>query len=354
MRKNLIVLAILSMTVLCCSVGLAFDGIKDPWNIFPSVHYGLCDKVGMGSAEFDLFQGWCDGEVVWYILENGSNDINTNAWICYRTLFPKLGSAIDSGAAGDIYVVMNYNQGPVFSVCPPDEDYTPLWRVHYITWKPDVEKRTIIDAGDLPAPEEADIEQTDIVVDRPIVATGQLGGPWTPAPEGRYRLKQVLDYDPCDRDIRLPIWMVYGQSKITRYLLAGAIIIPDVGDSDLAELLQANYAPKLAEMPDSDTQRMWVFDWMQNPPPRPAQWPILEFFPNYGGNFGRLNDNYDFSPIMIFTLIERDALPPYVVVNNPFFLKNLLEGGGVSVVSEDVKVNAPLLFYFPWWCGPRD
>ena len=340
MKRSILILAMLVAALTPASVYAA--GNTYP---FPNAKWGLADGVGDGYVWNDFFQGWYQGDLAWYILRNGSNDIRTNQWVEFRSLFPKLGSAIGHGA-NPVYVVLNFQQSPVFSSAPGNATYSGLWQVFYITWNAGVTPRTITSDLALPLPAEASIVATTIVIDRPIVAIGPLGGPWTPAPPGSYRIPQAVAYDQYDREIQLPFWKVFAQDKIRRTAMIAELLIPDVADAGLATLLKANYAPGLALMDPANTQNFWVFDWTVLPPVPPGQLPIIVNLPNYEGNFGRMNDNYDFSPIMDFTLVIRTGLLPYVVVNNPTFLKNLLPpplgNGFVTPVGTPVLINAPV------------
>ncbi len=318
---------------------------------FPNRMSGLYNGVGDDEIGLPLQQGWYQGRLAWYVPVIGSVirpvgfQIIPNLDLDRRFRYYKLTSAIGHGAAL-MYVVINYVQGPVFTTIPGNADYSGLWQVVYVTWKPGVTPRPIIDAANLPTAAEADFATTDIVVDRPIVATGRLDGPWFPAPPGEYRLKQVIDYDLYAKIIRLPVWFVYSQDVDTKQPLFGEVIIPDVADPALAELLQANYAPALADVDPDNTQPFWVQDWKKQPPPPPFQLPITLWGDNIEvpGPLGYvLKRNPQFTPIMDLILLERTGLPAYVVVNNPTYLQYLIAQGAFVVEGTLGRINAPMV-----------
>lgn len=341
----------------------ACTNIEDfPTDLFPSIHYGLQARIGQGSTEMQMFMGWYQGQQVWYIARDtnvikpiqqskpfpdllGAAQNNTvSIYVPNPYPLPKLTSALSGGAA-DVYFVRNFNQGPIFTTVPGNADYSGLWRVNYITWRPGVPRRVICSALDLPAPEEADIVATDIVVDDPIMAVGKLGGPWTPAPAGTYRIPQALSYDLYRKTIELPSWGAFARDPINNYLLQTEVLITDVSDPTLAAILRANLAPALNDVPDPDTQRVWIFDWTQDPAPPPGQLPVLENALAGVGQNIILNPEY--SPVMQLELLRRVTLPPQVF-NNPELILNCLDSGGLEVVNDDTRLNVLLVDYRRW------
>lgn len=351
MRHSTTLLAVLAALLLtsCAFAG----GNTFP---FPNQTWGFANGVGLGDAEFPLLQGWFEGQLAWYIPVIGTGVLpfdsfdSVGPWLApnldldYRFRYPLLSSAIGSGA-GLMYVVQNFQQGPVFSAAPGEADYSGIWQVVYIKWKAGASKHPIISDLDLPSGAEATFTFTDIVVDRPIVALGKLDGPWYPGPPGTYRLKQVIGYDPKLKTIELPVWGVYGQDTTTKQPLIAEVIIPDVADPTLAAILQANLAPGLADVDSANVQKFWVQDWTIPPPVPPFQLPIVERSDNLlqlGPMLGGLKRNPEFTPVMDFTLLMRTGLPPYVVVNNPTLLQSLL-GTGFVEIGSPIRINAPML-----------
>jgi hypothetical protein len=318
---------------------------------FPALLSGLQDGIGNTIAKFLLRQGWFEGQLAWYIqvqpsefdryLGNASN----NADIVYGGRYPRLVSLIGN-AANPMYVVQNYQQGPVFSSAPGEDDYSGIWRVIYVKWKAGVTRRPIISDLDLPGPAEADITETDIVVDRPILALGPLDGPWYPAVSGSYRQAQVLAYSAKDKLVTLPAWYTYGQVKKTKKPTFSVVIIPDVADPDLAALLKANYAPGLALADAANVQKFWVQDWTLQPLPPLFQFPVVEKIDNLMPvQPGSLERNLDFSPVMDLIRLERE-IAPLTIVTNPSQLRMYLapEGSGFLPVGDPVRVNAPVCY----------
>lgn len=338
-------ISILILTVSCgCSWG------ANTWP-FPNAKSGVANGIGDSYMSIPMYQGWYEGQVAWHVyaaLYHIYYDANwaqmPNVDLDYRVRYTRLTGTIGKGA-NLMYVVLNYNQGPVFSTRPGNDDYSGLWQVVYIKWKPGVARRPIISHLNLPLPTEADITPTNIVVDRPIVAIGRLGGPWLPAPPGTYRIKQARGYDPYGKRISLPVWFVYSQEYVGKQPQVSVLLITDVADEDLATLLKANVAPGLNLVDVEDTQPFWVQDWTLPPAVPPFQLPVIvqcDFLHVFGSDV-RIGHNFNFTPVMDFIPLERKTLPQYVVVNNPTLMWRLIVEGRFEPVSEPMRINAPVL-----------
>ncbi len=316
---------------------------------------------------FRLFLGWYGGQQAWYVFF-GSNDIKYANEFGHQsdlyylvhtefTLYPKLKSAL-AGGAPPVYLVTNYQQGPLFTAIPGQADYSSLWHVNLVTWKPGVTPRPIIDAADLPGPQEVDIVPIDVVLDLPIMATGGLGGPWLPAPPDRYRIKQALYVQlqvfTGEKVIILPGWPAYAQDEITRRIVVQHLVITDTADQSLAMHLGANYAPALDAVDDDNTQRVWY--WRRNtiPPPTPTQYLVLEhtvvfnqlgyYWWRYGKtSAGAVNVNFDVSPVMDLQPVVRGTIPAYVTVSSPTVAQMLLSNGGLLNSGPPLRINSFLL-----------
>lgn len=299
-----------------------------------------------GTIRVQMFHGWYDDDAAWYISTDTSNI--RFATTQHLTLAPKILSAIETTpqAADDIYMVTNFNNnGPVFGSAPPEVDYTPLWHVSFVTWINPFAARVITNPDPasptnptgLPGPNEAIITPSDIVFDCPIMARGSLGGPWLPAPNGGYRIPQGKNPNSYTKTLELPTWLVYCADKATTHIERRSVIIPDTDNPTLSAQLGANIALPLANMPLSDTQNFW---FIQGIVPA-SQYPIIQDCPN--GETWR-NTNFDYSPIMVYTILNRN-IPPNVgtVVNNPTLLQILLGSGKLSVLSNNQIINAPVI-----------
>lgn len=351
MKRSILLLTVLA--VLFTVSGAFASGNTFP---FPNQKWGLTDGVGLDDEYFPLLQGWFQGQLAWYIPVIGvvpylqGIQFQPNLDLDPRFQYPRLKSAIGNGARL-MYLVQNFQQGPVFSTAPGQGDYSGIWQVVYVKWKAGATVRPITSALNLPTLAEATFTFTNVVVDRPIVALGPLGGPWYPAIPGSYRLKQVIDYDPLHKWVELPVWFAYSQDLTTKQPLIEALIIPDVADPDLANVLGANVAPGLSLVDPANTQKFWVQDWTKQPPVPPFQAPITEFSDNLFSPlmlpwlFTPFQRNPAFTPVMDFTLLLRTGLPAYVVVNNPTLLKKLLPptGSGFAFEGNPIRINAPVI-----------
>lgn len=367
MKSMRLLLTLISLVaMLGCLTGCGLDIVDFPTNIFPSIHYGLYASIGQGTATVQMYQGWYQGQVVWYIARDTNlirpiqqsrveTDILDTLCTCPKITsvapypIPKLTSALEGGAPL-VYFVTNYQQGPIFTTVPGNPDYSGLWRVVYITWRPGAVRRAICSASELPSGAEATFDLTNIVVDDPIMAVGRLGGPWNPAPAGTYRIPQALGYDVYAKTIDLPTWATFARDPVKRTILQTEVLVTDVSDPVLAELLRANYAPGLLAVPASDTQRLWVFDWTQDPAPPPGQLPVMEHVIR---NVNGLNVEREYSPVMQLNLLRRVGIPPKVF-NNPELIENCLppNGSALEVVNADHRLNVLLLDYHKWNNGP--
>lgn len=300
---------------------------------------------------YSMRLGWFDNQQAWFV-STTANSINLSSstfwsqlWNPYFAYPPvlsgRLSRALDTipEVARPLYLVTNTNQGPVFDTRPSNSDYSGKWQVFVVTWKPGAQ-RTItnsqpaspINPNGLPPPSDANIVETGIVVDLPIVALGPLGGPWQPAPPGTYRIKQAIGYDPTSpsKTILLPQYYVFAVNPYTGRQLHAEVLITEADDQPTADLLGANYAPGLTNVPDVDTQALWVM----NSPRPPSQLPILEEIPT----ITMPNTNQAYTPVMRLISLDRN-IPASTVVNNPKLVKQLIGSGRLSVDTVH-KVNA--------------
>ncbi len=329
-----LLLVAMGFIVLCASPSMA---------IFPKPDY---------YELYTLRQGYYDDQQAWFISTTtnsiglASSTFWSQLWNPFFEYPPvlsgQLTSALDSTpkTARPVYLVTNFNQGPVFDTAPGMPDYSGLWQIYLVTWKTDaprIIKNTQpfseLNPYALPCLTEAEIVETDIVVDLPLMAIGEIGGPWQSAPSGGYRIKQALDYDPASiqKWILLPHYYVFANDSITKQKLMVDVLITDSDNEDIANLLGANYAPRLSQMPDSDVRAFWAF----NQPSPPGQQPVVQESPTGG----RLNSNPDYSPVMDLTYLDRN-IPGYVVVNNRFLVEKLIPGGLTPTSTYRINTNA--------------
>lgn len=390
-----------------------------PTDLFPAIRQGLVQRIGHGSVCVQMFQGWYAGMPDWYIAWDTSavqqwQFSRLDPMQCYELIqalkkcnvpkqyrkefnkmiaelekdppktvkelacvfkflekfgitltfppdihtfppvnpVPKLASALEGGAPV-VYLVTNFQQGPIFSTRPGNADYSGLWRVVFLTWPPGSIPRPIIDASNIPA--EVIQEESKIVVNWPTMAIGPLGGPWPLEPPGGYRIGQVQQYDPYTKIIKLPAWAAFSRDPIHRTIVQVETLITDVSDPVLAEIIQANYAPGLDDVPADDTQKIWIFDWTQLPAQPPAQLPVMQHIPTppFNSISGyEYNTNRDYSPVMQIELLRRTTLPP-MVFNNPEFIESFLppNGEGLEVIEDSYRLNALIVQYSKWTNG---
>ena len=317
------------------------------WAVFPKPDY---------YEYYSLYQGWYNGGQAWFTSTTTNNIAfarSPNWGDFWSPWFPscldlssKLSLALDTDpkVARPVYIVTNLQQGPVFSAAPgqspPDMLYSALWQVFFVQWKQDAFRqglvRPITSVADLPSPSLADILETGVVVDMPILALGPLGGPWTPTSPGVYRTKQVREYDPsaAPKWVMLPHFSVFADWPLTMKPCVAEVSITDVADEVAAALLGANLAPGLAAMPTDGRQSFWV---MNNPKP-PRQLPLVDAVPS----FCATSFNGAYTPVLNLTPLNRN-IPPYATVSTQRFLKLLLAGGGLIPSGPPVAVNGHMM-----------
>lgn len=300
---------------------------------------------------YSMRLGWYENQQAWFISTttnkisfSGSTFLGQlwNPYFAYPpVLSGRLSYSLDAvpKVARPLYAVPDTKQPPVFDTRPSNPDYSGVWQVFLVIWKTNTQW-TITNADPasptnptgLPSAAEANIVPTTDVVDLPIVAIGQLGGPWQPAPPGAYRIKQGFDYDATgpSKMILLPQYYVYAVDPYTGHQVHAEVLITEADDQATADLLGANYAPGLTSMPDVDTQALWVMN-----SPKPAyQLPIVE----QAESLTALNTNQAYTPLMRLTYLDRN-IPAYTVVNNPKLVKQLIGSGRLSIDAV-VKINA--------------
>jgi len=276
-----------------------------------------------GPTTVNLAQGWFDDQLTWYI-GTATNDIRF-AQTGGMTLAPKLYSAIADGGAPAVYIVKNFQQGPVFSGSPSDitTSYTGLWRVYYITWTTGVRRpitntdpEGLLNPTGLPTA-GATIAATTVVVDYPILIVGRLG---MAAPT--FKIPQLISFNAKAKikTAVLPCFKAFCQNYINKKVSKVCALITEASDSNVARLLGANYTLLLETgVGIPDTQEAWLFYPFGTSPP--SQLPILQWCPTA---LSYRNSNVFYSPVMRGHLLTRTGASPSSIINNPTTVRLLL------------------------------
>lgn len=279
-----------------------------------------------GNVTVPLSQGWFDNQLVWFICTT-TNDIRT-AQTQNLTLASKLSSAIPT-VAKKLYVVLNFQQGPVFSIVPTGSSnaYSGLWRIHYITWKPGVTPRPIINdtVGDpkgIPAT-GVKVKATSIVVDYPILVIGplSLAGP-------TYTIPQLVSFNAFSKTAVLPFFNAFNQDFIHKNVVIVKTLITDSSNKTIAAIIGANFAHGLTNMSAANSQNAWLFDPTTQISP-PGQLPILE---SSASVLSWRNANFDYSPIAKGHLLIRTGASPSSIINNPTTINFLIDEGALTEI----------------------
>ena len=265
-----------------------------------------------GPTTVNLAQGWFDDQLTWYI-GTATNDIRF-AQTGGMTLAPKLYSAIADGGAPAVYIVKNFQQGPVFSGSPSDitTSYTGLWRVYYITWttprlaRPitNSDPETLLNPYGIPTSGITNLPQP-IVVDYPILIVGPLGMAW-PALPPTFKIPQLISFNAKAKTAVLPYFKAFCQNYINKKVSKVCALITEASDSNVARLLGANYTLLLETgVGIPDTQEAWLFYPFGTSPP--SQLPILQWCPTA---LSYRNSNVFYSPVMRGHLLTRTGASP--------------------------------------------
>jgi hypothetical protein len=299
-----------------------------------------------------LLHGWVDDQAAWYVPTLSSDPkfaevpqisiLDTGT----LTFAPGFAACIDAGLANDVYIVVNYVQGPVFSTAPTEPDiYTPIWQVNTVTWLDPNKARPItndkpadaLNPTGLPSPDEAVIVRTNVVLNASILAVGPLKGAWLPAPQGTYRIPQGTVCDQQSKTLLMPAYDVFCQNPLTqRGIWLRTMLILDAADSNTARMFGANLSTRLSTVPPELMQRLYV---MNEPKPM-SQLPIVRECP-VPNRLSIPNTNYRYTPLMLITAMDRH-IPLYAVINNVQSLDWLLQAELLTIADESKIVNAPL------------
>lgn len=130
-----------------------------------------------GFATFRLHQAAFDGNDVYFIRTDASEEQFASdeelVWV------PKLAPLTGEGLAGTMYLISGGvdGQGAVVSAEPGMDVYTPVWRISRVSWNAEPQLlSSVSDVTDARSRGDVEIEQTDIIMNAPIVkwSTGEL------------------------------------------------------------------------------------------------------------------------------------------------------------------------------------
>ncbi|MHB9037534.1 MAG: DUF7482 domain-containing protein [Armatimonadota bacterium] len=287
------------------------------------------------SEGYVMRQGFYNCEIVWYVPFAASDPLiakqldefarkaqdepleNGVEW----TL--ALNCALEEDVLGDVYFI-NCAQTTIFSTQPGEDDYTPLWRVHYLEWAPGVTPRPLCNETDVQDAITAGelLEQGEPSVLDATIVIPTSGKPSVELAE--------LEFD--EREVEFYAFPVYYFDKVNRQRQVRFVIAPDISDESLAERLGANHAARLVNSSPDCCGRISAFE---NPIPV-AQLPIISEVPSYPyGNmnaWNRQNINFNYNPVLCWELYERTGLAPYAVVNSDAMVQRLLGFGLITEI----------------------
>jgi hypothetical protein len=154
--------------------------LRPIWPLLPALLLAACASPRPGEAVLPRQQAWVDGQRVDYV----TTDISDAAMAAKAGInhAPRLADALGTGRASLTERVYKFSDGRQISVFPsapaaagaarPDPNYSPLWRLVLVAWKPGAAVRELrseeavlaaADAG------EVELSVTGIVVNCPIL-----------------------------------------------------------------------------------------------------------------------------------------------------------------------------------------
>lgn len=149
------------------------------------------NETSTATVELPLLSGWYDGDVVFYITTDVSQEEMARA--ARANYVPRMRHALRAPEPGQptavdrVYKFTNFAQGSVFPSVPQprgsadaDAEYTPIWVVYQVTWLPGSAPHLLRSEQEIADAEEKKlvrIAATDVVVDCPILFSRKSGPP---------------------------------------------------------------------------------------------------------------------------------------------------------------------------------
>jgi len=143
------------------------------------------------TVELPLLSGWYDGDVVFYITTDVSQQEMARA--AGANYVPRMRHALRTPEPGQptavdrVYKFSNFDQGSVFPSAPKfdggtdaDTEYTPFWVVYQVTWLTGSTPhllRSEQEIADAEQKKQVRIAATDVVVNCPILFSRKSGAP---------------------------------------------------------------------------------------------------------------------------------------------------------------------------------
>ncbi len=307
------------------------------------------------SGEFAMRQGWYECQTVWYVPFAASNQLVARQFNDFTQQSanrpangvewtPALDCALENDMVNNVYII-NCAQTVIFDKQPDDSDYTGLWQVHYLEWIDDADARPLCSASEVLlaiAMGELEEQGDPSVMDATIIV-----------PTSGIPSVELASLDYKRKLVRFYAFPVFYFNKVDKIKAIEFIIAPDISDEDLAERLGANWAPRLANgSPDC----CGCISAIENPVP-PGQLPIICEIPediclmsknNNFFNFGGVNPNLDYNPVLCWNIYERTGLAPYSVVNSDDMLQHLVGLGLLTNIPLDppIVTNSPVIIRY--------
>lgn len=212
------------------------------------------DTGQFGWVQFQLHEGRYDGEPIHYIRTDASDaDFATENGLVYVPLLAAA-TTVD-GATSALYVFDDGAEGqlPVMASAPGDEDFSPAWRVHEVSFSGSPSLLESADAIEAAAEAgEVTVEPTRLVVNYPIVKWpgGQL--PIDDSLDSYLGTGQLIELDEAAATVTFKLHECYtGARYIVTDSSAGAMA------TDMMHIAASPPTAKLAEAGAVDN--IWVF-----------------------------------------------------------------------------------------------
>lgn len=282
-----------------------------------------------------LVRGFYDGQEIYYVNTEAS-DMGV-ALADGTTFVPKLSKSIAVGATADLYHVTNFNQPNIVDSVPnplgPDNsvtDYSPLWRVHLVTWQSGYAVSELTSESAVQAAQNAGmvtVTATDIVVNCAVMVT-----PWSKFPGA---LEIEIEHGDAEAStITLPLIQGFFNGKTVFY------INTEASDKNVAIADGTTYAPKLAAAHASGSEAD-IFPVLGKS--NPAQHNVIDSVPT---SVGPSNTDPQYSPLWDVVPVRfiDQTMPAYPLIRSAEMIQNLKANNTVSVGPEpSIIVNCPVV-----------
>jgi hypothetical protein len=269
---------------------------------------------------FPVVTGWADGEQIDYLLQEVS-DPEAADLLSEKTGFdvPVVESLADvpKEALANLYLFMNGVEGPnpfgfqmnVIDSVPGDAGYSPLWLHTFVEWKKGAEPRELTSEReilDAEAAGEVALEASDLVINCPVLPTGETN---------------------------FPIVTGFVDGQLVDYTLQ------EISDPEVTELMTEKTGGYPLETVESlsrvpQVANLYLFmNGIRGPNPFGFQMNVIDTIPGESG----------YSPLWLHTFVKwNKGVEPRELTSEDEVLA-AQEAGEVTLETSDLVINCPVI-----------